>query len=112
MNFFIEAAHAMGQAPAAAGAEQPSTLGMFLPFILIFVVMYFLVLRPQKKQQKEAQEMRASLKKGDEVVTLGGIYGTVKGVNDESLQIEIAKGVIVNVAKNSVSAQMKQEEEK
>ena len=108
MNFFIEAAHAMGQAPVEGGQE-PNALGMFLPFILIFVVMYFLVLRPQKKQQKEAQEMRASLKKGDEVVTLGGIYGTVRGINDESLQIEIAKGVIVNVAKNSVSAQMKEE---
>lgn len=69
---------------------------------LIFVVMYFFMIRPQRKQQKELAEFRSSLKKGDKVVTVGGIYGTVVEVKENSLLIEVDKDVKIRVSKNSV----------
>jgi len=106
MNFLVETVYAMGGSSVAKGAQQPNPVGMFLPFILIFGVMYFFVLRPQKKQQKKIEQMRSDLKKGDEVVTLGGIHATVKTVAENTAQIEIAQGVIITVTKNSISAQV------
>jgi len=70
--------------------------------ILVFVVMWLFMIRPQRKQQKEQQAFRDGLKKGDKVVTVGGIYGTVVEVKDNSLLLEIDKDVKIRVAKTSV----------
>lgn len=75
---------------------------MWIMMALIFVVMYFFMIRPQRKQQKELAEFRSSLKKGDKVVTVGGIYGTVVEVKENSLLIEVDKDVKIRVSKNSV----------
>ena len=65
-----------------------ATLGSFLPLILIFVIFYFMLIRPQKKRNKETQQMRAILEVGDEIVTIGGVIGTVVVIKDDYLLIE------------------------
>ena len=88
-----------------AGAEAPQTGSswtMWIMLILVFVVMWFFMIRPQRKQQKEMQAFRDGLKKGDKVVTVGGIYGTVAEINDNSLLLTVDKDVKIRVAKNSV----------
>lgn len=73
-----------------------------IPMILIFVVMYFFMVRPQQKKQKEVVKWRESLKKGDRIVTVGGIYGTVAEVKDTFLVVEIDANVKIRVDKSSV----------
>ena len=88
----------------AAGAA-PSTTSSLMTWgmlILIFVVMWFFMIRPQRKQQKELQTFRDGLKKGDKVVTVGGIFGTVEEVKDDSILLKVDKEVKLRVAKSSV----------
>src|ERR1700722_20407064 len=88
----------------AGGGDAMSTLTSVLPFILIFVIMYFLILRPQQKRAKQHQEMVKNLRKGDNVVTSGGIVGKVtKLVDDEQVEIEIAQGVRVRQLRSMVT---------
>ena len=75
---------------------------MWIMLALMFVVMWFFMIRPQKKQQKELQNFRDSLKNGDKVVTIGGIYGTVFEVKDASVLIEVDNGVRIRVSKNAL----------
>lgn len=88
----------------AAGAA-PSTTSSLMTWgmlILIFVVMWFFMIRPQRKQQKELQAFRDGLKKGDKVVTVGGIFGTVEELKDDSVLLKVDKEVKLRVAKSSV----------
>ncbi|MEB0135774.1 preprotein translocase subunit YajC [Actimicrobium sp. CCC2.4] len=85
------------------GLGLSSNLTSFLPIILMFVVLYFLMIRPQMKRQKEQKSMMDALAKGDEVVTSGGILGKVTKVTDAYLTIEIADGTEVLVQKGAVS---------
>jgi preprotein translocase subunit YajC len=78
-------------------------LTTFLPLILMFVVMYFLMIRPQQKRQKEQRAMMDALAKGDEVVTVGGILGKVSKVNDSYVTVEVAPGTEVTVQKASIT---------
>ena len=89
---------------AAEAAQQPQGGGwtMWVMLILIFIVMWFFMIRPQRKQQKELQAFRDGLKKGDKVMTIGGIYGKVVEIKDNSLLIEIDSNVKIRVAKSSV----------
>jgi preprotein translocase subunit YajC len=85
------------------GAGGGDALLTFLPLILIFVVFYFLLIRPQQKRQKEHKAMVEALRRGDRVVTAGGIYGTVARVVDEStIEVEIADGVKVRMLRGTV----------
>lgn len=86
----------------AAPATQGSSASMWIMLALVFVVMWFFMIRPQRKQQKELQAFRDGLKKGDKVVTVGGIYGTVVEVKDNSLLLEVDRDVKIRVAKSSV----------
>jgi len=88
------------QAPAQGG----SNWAMPLMLVALFVIMYFFMIRPQQKKQKEIQEMRKSLKVGDRVVTSGGVYGKIKEIEDTAFIIEIAESVRVKVDKASVFA--------
>ena len=97
---FISDAFAQS-AGAAAGPE--SALGGLLPLILIFVIFYFLLIRPQQKKYKQHQAMINAVSKGDEVVTGGGIAGKVTKVEDEWAYVDIASGVNVKVAKATLS---------
>ena len=95
----------MLQAQAAAGGQAGaanSSWSMWIMLILIFVVMWFFMIRPQRKQQKELQKFREGLKKGDKVVTVGGIYGTVQEVKEKTLLLEVDSNVKIRVDKNSV----------
>ncbi len=94
---------------AAPGAVAPAMgagdlVAQFLPLILIFVIFYFLLIRPQQKKMKEHQAMLAALKKGDKVITGGGIIGTVSrvGADGEEVDVEIANGVVVKVQKSTI----------
>ena len=81
------------------------TFGMLIPFVLIIVMMYFLILRPQQKRAKEHQELVKNLRRGDTVVTSGGLMGKVtKVVDDEQIEVEIADGVRVRQVRSMVSA--------
>jgi preprotein translocase subunit YajC len=85
-----------------AGQAGGSGLTMLLMLALIFVVMWLFMIRPQQKRQKELNAFRDSLKKGDKVVTVGGIYGTVLEVNDNKVMLEIDKDVKIKVDKASL----------
>ena len=84
-------------APAANGG-----MSMWIMLALIFVVMWFFMIRPQRKQQKEMENFRNSLKNGDKVVTIGGIYGTVCEVKDAYVLVEIDKDVKIRVSKQAI----------
>jgi len=86
-------------ADAAAGAGGPGGLMSFLPLILIFAVFYFLLIRPQQKKAKDHQAFIANLKKGDEVLTSGGLQGKITGLTDQVATLEIAENVRVKVAR-------------
>jgi preprotein translocase subunit YajC len=97
------------------GGAASSPIAAILPFVLIFVLFYFLILRPQQKQQRMKQEMLKNLKRGDMVITAGGIYGRVLNIAEDVLTVEISKGVSVRVSRASVSGlenPIKDEEEK
>ena len=87
---------------SAAAAQQGSSWSFWIMMILIFVVFYFFMIRPQTKKQKELQKQRDAMKKGDKVVTAGGIYGEIKEVQDNALLITIAKDIVIKVDKGSV----------
>ena len=100
---FAEAA----QAPAATGTGGDfltSPLGTLLPFVLIFVIMYFLIIRPQRQKAQRHRDMVANLRRGDTVVTSGGLIGKVAKVVDENeMQIEIAEGVKVRAIRGMIA---------
>ncbi|MGM0412450.1 MAG: preprotein translocase subunit YajC [Pseudomonadota bacterium] len=99
MDFFI--ADAMAQ---QGGAQQPSLLESLLPLLILIVLFYFLLIRPQMKRAKEHRKMVSELGKGDEVVTGGGILGRVMEVNDPYLTVELADGVQVKVQKDTITS--------
>ena len=102
----IENAYAM--APPQAGAEGGSAgagfLGILPPMIVMFAIFYFLLIRPQQKKQKEHQAMLDSIKEGDNILTSGGIYGTIKKIKEDVITVQIADNVRVKVSRKSVSS--------
>lgn len=102
MSFFIT--DALAQPPA--GATPESSLLSFLPLIGIFVLFYFLLIRPQMKRAKEHKTLLSALAKGDEIVTGGGVLGRITEVGDDFISLEIANGVVVKVQKHSVASIM------
>jgi preprotein translocase subunit YajC len=85
------------------GAAGGSPLSMLLPFVLIFAVFYFIVILPAKRQQKKKDAMIAGLKKGDRIVTGGGIHGTVAAVEDQTLMIKVSENTKIRISKNAVA---------
>lgn len=97
----ISMAYAMGGGGAAEGG---GGLGAFIPLILMFVIFYFLLIRPQQKRNKEHREMVAAVKKGDRVVTSGGLHGTITGVDEHTITLEISDKVRVKLNRGNVAA--------
>jgi preprotein translocase subunit YajC len=97
MDFFIS------DALAAAPQGQGDPLLSFLPLIFIFVVFYFLLIRPQAKKAKEHKQMVEALSKGDEVVTNGGLLGRISKVGDNFIELDIAEGITVKVQRQAVA---------
>lgn len=88
--------------PLQAGATANSSWSMWVMLILIFVVMWFFIIRPQRKQQKELEKFRNSLKRGDKVVTIGGIYGVVDEIKERQVIIKVDGDTKLKVDKNSL----------
>jgi preprotein translocase subunit YajC len=101
MLLFPDVAHAMGTTGAEGTAGGGSS--MLIMLVAIFAIFYFLMIRPESKRRKERQEMIDSLKRGDKVVTVGGLYGEIRDVHDDKIVMKIADDVKVEVAKSSIS---------
>lgn len=94
---------------AAGPAQQPSIAGMLVPMACVFVIMYFLMIRPQQQQRKKLQEMIDNVKTGDPVVTTGGIHGIVSNVKDgTTLTLKIADNVRIEVEKSAIASVLKE----
>ena len=108
--FMPRAAFMQQQAPAGAPVEGTSFIMQFLvPLALVFVIFYFLLIRPASKKQKALQEMLKSLKNGDKIITTGGIYGVIAGITEEVVQLRVANGVKIDVARNAIAGLQKEE---
>ena len=90
------------QAAPAAQTAQGGGWSMWIMLALIFVIMWFFMIRPQRKQQKELENFRNALKKGDKVVTIGGIYGIVSEIKEDSVLIEVDNNVKIRVSKQAL----------
>ena len=88
----------------AAGGEQPNPLAMFLPLVLIFLVFYFFIIRPQKKKEDERKKLIAAVKKGDRVITIGGLHGSVTQVDETSVLIQVDTNTKLRVEKSAVAS--------
>jgi len=99
---FISSAFAQTAPAAAAGGDMQSTLMSMLPLLLMFAVLYFVMIRPQMKKQKEHRSMIDALAKGDEIVTAGGLLGKVSKLGDTNIGVEIASGVEVQMQRSAV----------
>lgn len=99
---FISSAFAQTAPAAAAGGDIQSTLMSMLPLLLMFAVLYFVMIRPQMKKQKEHRSMIEALAKGDEVVTAGGMLGKVSKIGDAYISVELAAGVEVQMQRQAV----------
>lgn len=97
----INIAYAMGQGGAAGQGAGGFT--SFIPIILMFVIFYFLLIRPQQKKTKEHREMIGRIKKGDRIITSGGLHGRVTGVSDTAMTVEIADKVRVKISRGNVA---------
>ncbi|MBS0011361.1 MAG: preprotein translocase subunit YajC [Bacteroidales bacterium] len=82
--------------------EDANPIVSFLPLILVFVVFYFFMIRPQVRKQKELSSYRSTLSKGDKIVTTGGIYGRITDVKDTTVTVDVGDGVIVRIDKSAV----------
>ncbi len=99
---------ALAQEATAPAAGQPSFLVQVFPFIALFFIFYFLMIRPQMKKQKAHQQILAELKKGDEVLTSGGIFGTIEGLTDKFITLEVADGVSIRVLRTQIMGTVKE----
>ncbi|MDF2375760.1 MAG: preprotein translocase subunit YajC [Verrucomicrobiales bacterium] len=85
-------------APAGGG------LGMFIPMILIMVMFYFILIRPQRKQQKAQEEMRKNVRVGDKVVSIGGIHGMVSGMTDKTISVKVSDGLSLKFDRSAIAS--------
>ena len=100
---FNNLVYAMGTGGAGGGSGGAGGLGAFLPLIIIFAIFYFLLIRPQQKKAKQHKQVLASLKKGDRVVSSGGLHGVITGLTDELVTMEISPKVRVKVSRGSIA---------
>ena len=107
MTSLFAAQNILAQAAPAAAPSGGQSLLSFLPMILIFAAMYFLMIAPQRKKQKELQKMLEALNTGDEVMTSGGIYGEITNKKDDRFVIRIADNTKIEVGKGFVTAVVK-----
>ncbi len=85
------------------GGDTMALLNSLWPFVLMGGIFYFMLWRPQKREQQKRQDLLNSLKEGDEIITIGGIYGKIKAISEKRVKVEIAEGVVIEMARNAVS---------
>ena len=105
---FDQIAYALG-APGQGGQQG---FGMFIPLILLFGIFYFLLIRPQQKRTREHKDLLANLRKGDQVITAGGLYGRITGLTDTVVTLEITEKVRVKVARSQISTRLLQQSDR
>jgi preprotein translocase subunit YajC len=108
MNFL---AYALGTGGAGGGGGQGSSFTAFIPLILMFAIFYFLLIRPQQKKAKAHKETLSALKKGDQIVSSGGLHGVITGMTDDIITMEIAPKVRVKISRGSVGGVLKRSQE-
>jgi preprotein translocase subunit YajC len=104
-------AYAMGTGGTGGGGGQGSSFTAFIPLILMFAIFYFLLIRPQQKKAKAHKETLTSLKKGDQIVSSGGLHGVITGLTDDIITMEIAPKVRVKISRGSVAGVLKRSQE-
>lgn len=102
----IDLAYAMGTSGQAGAGAQGGGFGAFVPLILMFAIFYFLLIRPQQKKAKEHRAMIDALKKGDKIVSNGGLHGSITGLSDDTITMEIAPKVRVKISRGSVAGKL------
>jgi len=107
MNFL---AYAMGTGGTGGAGGQGGGFAAFMPLILMFAIFYFLLIRPQQKKAKLHKEMIATIKKGDRVVSSGGLHGVVTGITDDLVTMEIAPKVRVKISRGSIAGSTKKDQ--
>ncbi len=101
---FNALAWAMGPSPQSGAQGGPQSMfASFLPLIIIFAIFYFLLIRPQQKRAKQHREMISAMKKGDKVITSGGIYGVIESVSERTVVLKIAENTKVKFGKNNIA---------
>lgn len=110
-SFFLSEAWAMGPQPGGGPQGGGGAFASFIPLILIFVIFYFLLIRPQQKRTKEHKKMLDELKRGDKVVTSGGIYGLVESVGPHTVVLKVSENVKIKVGKGYIAALRTTEED-
>jgi len=93
----------MGAPQGADGAASGNPLMTFLPFVAIIAIFYFLIIRPQNKKQKETQKMLSALKKGDKIVTIGGIHGTIQNVKEQTVIVKVDEDTKLEFSRSAIS---------
>ena len=94
---------------AAQAPAGPSTLETVAPFVLMLFIAYFLIIRPQQRRAQESGKLRASLKRGDEVLTTGGIMGTIEGLTETAVVLQVASGVKIKVLRSAIAGLLSEE---
>lgn len=106
MNF----SYFLAMQPPPGEGQGGSIFSLFLPLVLIFIVFYFFIIRPQQKKQKERQSLLTALKKGDKIIAAGGLHGTVVGLDDKTLLLQVADNVKIKCERSSVITILKEAE--
>jgi len=101
--FFASLAHAMGAAPQGGAQGQGNPIAAFAPLIIMFLIFYFLLIRPQQKKAKQHKELLSNLKRGDWIMTNGGLYGRITAVNGDVLSVDLGNDLVVKVGRNFVA---------
>jgi preprotein translocase subunit YajC len=102
-NSLIGIAYAQ-DAPSTAPSAHAAGLSSLIPLLLIFAIFYFLLIRPQQREKKAHQEMIKNLKRGDEVITTGGIHGVISEVREDTFKVKITPNVVIEVSKSAIAS--------
>jgi preprotein translocase subunit YajC len=103
MNSFIFSL-LLGAPQGAEGGGAGSMISTFIPFILIIGIFYFLIIRPQNKKQKETQRMLSAIKKGDKIVTIGGVHGVIQNVKDSSVVVKVDENTKIEFSRSAIAS--------